>query len=91
VVRRSDAWAMLGTGIGVYLASRLTRLGFAIGGVCQLPGCLFAFDQFTLGASRALMLTGGSFLMHGRTRERLRVRLGLGPTIGWGIALNGQF
>lgn len=90
-VRRAHVWAMLGTGLGVYFASRLMRLGFAIGGVCQLPGCLFAFDQFTLGASRALMLTGGSLLMHGRTRERLRVRLGLGPTMGWGIALHGQF
>jgi hypothetical protein len=90
-LRRSDIWAMLGTGLGVYFASRLTRLGFAIGGVCQLPGCLFAFDQFTLGASRALMLTGGSLLMHDRTRERLRVRLGLGPTMGWGLALHGLF
>lgn len=90
-VRRSDAWAMFGTGLGVYLASRLARLGFGIRGVCQLPGCLFSFDQFTLGTSRALMLTGGSFLMHGRTRERLRVRLGIGPTMGWGFALHGQF
>jgi hypothetical protein len=90
-LRRSAVWAMLGTGLGVYFASRLTRLGFAIGGVCQLPGCLFAFDQFTLGASRALMLTGGSLLMHDRTRDRLRVRLGLGPTMGWGIALHGLF
>jgi hypothetical protein len=90
-LRRADVWAMLGTGLGVYVTSRLARLGFAVSGVCQLPGCLFAFDQFTLGASRALMLTGGSFLLHDRTRDRLRVRLGLGPTAGWGIALHGLF
>jgi hypothetical protein len=90
-IKRRDAWAMFGTGLGVYLASRLTRLGFAIGGVCQVPGCVFAFDQTTLASSRALMLTGGALLMHGRTRDRLRLRLGLGPTTGWGVAIHGQF
>jgi hypothetical protein len=90
-LRRADIWVMLGTGLGVYVASRLARLGFAVGGVCQQPGCVLAFDQFTLGASRALMLTGGSFLLHDLTRERLRVRLGIGPTMGWGLALHGLF
>jgi hypothetical protein len=83
------AWALLGTGLGVYAASRVARLGFALGGVCQDPLCVYAFDQTTLGVSRGLSFSGSASLLHRRTRAR--VRLGIAPAASFGLALTGQF
>lgn len=83
------AWGLFGTGVGIWLGSRLARLGFAYSGICQEPTCVYAFDQATLGSSRALALAGSGLLWHHYRFERLR--LDIGPSIGWGLALTGQF
>jgi hypothetical protein len=86
---RRLAWGLAGAGMSVYVVSRLMRLGFAIGGVCQDPRCVYSFDQLTLGTSRALAFPGSAMLIYLRTRTD--VRLGLAPvgTVGLGIA--GEF
>lgn len=83
------AWALLGSGLGLYIGSRLVRLGFGLGGVCQAPQCLYTFDQLTLGASRGLSFSGSALVMHRRTHSR--IRLGVAPMGSYGIALTGQF
>jgi hypothetical protein len=82
-------WALLGTGLGIYVASRLARFGFALGGVCQDPICVFGFDQATLGASRALAFPGSAFVLHRRSRARMQLELGPVGTLGVGVS--GQF
>jgi hypothetical protein len=82
-------WALLGTGLGIYIASRLARFGFALGGVCQDRLCAYGFDQATLGASRALSFPGSAFVLHRRTRARMQFELGPAGTLGFG--LSGQF
>jgi hypothetical protein len=70
------------------VASRLLRFGFAVGGVCQDPACVYGVDQITLGMSRGLMLGGSGLLVH----RRGGLRLGVGTTaVGWGIAVDGRF
>jgi hypothetical protein len=86
---RRFAWTLFGTGLGLYLGSRLLRLGFALGGVCQSPGCVYAFDQFTLTTSRGLAFTGSALLVYQRTQKN--IRLGLTPFATLGIGLQGQF
>ncbi|MFO7567389.1 MAG: hypothetical protein R6X02_32395 [Enhygromyxa sp.] len=83
------AWALLGSGLGLYVGSRLARFGFALGGVCQDLRCVYAFDQVTLGVSRGLSFSGSALVMHRRTHRR--VQLGLAPTAFYGLALTGQF
>lgn len=86
---RRLGWALLGTGFGILIGSRLARLGFAIGKICQDPLCFYGFDQATLGVSRALSLPGSAFVMHRRTRARMH--LDLGPPGTLGLGLSGQF
>jgi hypothetical protein len=83
------AWALLGAGLGVYAASRVARLGFALGGVCQDPLCVYAFDQTTLGVSRGLSFSGSALVLYRRTHAR--VRLGIAPAASFGLAVIGQF
>jgi hypothetical protein len=88
--RKGYGWALLGSGLGLYVASRLLRFGFAVGGVCQDPVCVYGVDQITLGMSRGLMLGGSGLLIHRRTGEKLRLGLGV-SAVGWGIAVDGRF
>jgi hypothetical protein len=82
-------WALLGSGLGIYIASRLARLGFALAGVCQDALCVYGFDQATLGASRALAFSGSAFVLHHRSRARMQFELG--PVGSLGLGLSGQF
>jgi hypothetical protein len=59
---RARGWTLLGTGIGVYALSRLVRLGFGLGGVCQRAACVHGLDLASLAAARALMVTGSAGL-----------------------------
>jgi hypothetical protein len=86
---RRLAWSLFGSGLGLYLGSRLLRLGFALGGVCQAPGCVYSFDQLTLSASRGLAFTGSALLVYQRTQKN--IRLGLTPFGALGLGLQGQF
>jgi hypothetical protein len=88
-VPRWVGWALFGSGLGVYLSSRLARLGFALGGACQDPMCLYAFDIGTLGVSRGLSFPGTALLIHRRIQTR--VRFGIVPMGARGLALTGQF
>lgn len=83
------SWTLFGSGLGIYLGSRLARLGFALGGVCQDPRCVYAFDLSTLGVSRGLSFAGSALIMHRRTRRR--VRLGVAPMAFGGLVLTGEF
>jgi hypothetical protein len=82
-------WALLGGGLGLYIASRLARFGFALGGVCQDRLCAYGFDQASLGVSRALAFSGSAFVIHHRSRAR--VQFELGPAGALGVGLSGQF
>jgi hypothetical protein len=82
-------WALLGSGLGLYIGSRLARFGFALGGACQARLCAYGFDQATLGVSRALAFSGSAFVMHHRTRTRMQFELGPAGTLG--VGLSGQF
>lgn len=83
------AWSLLGTGLGLYVASRLTRLGFALGGICQSTGCVYGFDQLTLGLSRGFASSGSALVLYRHTHGR--TQLGLSPTASFGLALTGRF
>lgn len=82
-------WALLGTGLGIYIASRLARFAFAVSGVCQDRLCAYGFDQATLGVSRALAFPGSAFVLHHRTRARMQFEFGPPGTLGLGVS--GQF
>lgn len=86
---RRFAWALFGSGLGLYFGSRLLRLAFALGGVCQASGCVYAWDQLTLSTSRGLAFTGSALLVYQRTQHN--IRLGLTPFGGLGLGLQGQF
>jgi hypothetical protein len=75
--------------LGLYLGSRLARLGFALGGVCQDPRCVLAFDQVTLGSSRALAFTGSAVLVYHRTQRTVQLALAGFGLLGLGV--HGRF
>lgn len=90
LTRKRVGWGLLGGGLGLYVASRLLRLGLAVRGACQSPACVYGIDQSTLGMSRGLMLTGSALLVHHRVRQKLQLQFGA-PSVGWGIAVRGVF
>jgi hypothetical protein len=83
------AWGLLGSGVGLYVLSRIARIGFAVGGVCQDPRCVYAFDQTTLGLSRGMSFSGSALVLRRRTLQR--VRLGVAPMASYGLMVTGQF
>jgi len=82
-------WTLLSSGLTVWAATRLARVGFEAGGVCQDPACWYTFDLMTLGVSRGLSSSGSALLMHRRTQRR--VVFGVAPTAGYGLSLTGMF
>jgi hypothetical protein len=86
---RRLAWALFGTGVGLYISSRLARLGFALAGFCQDPACVYSYDILTLSSSRALWVMGSGLLMYQRTQRNMRV--GVTPVGLLGLGVQGEF
>jgi hypothetical protein len=88
--KRSVAWSLFGTGLGVLVTSRILRAVFAVEGVCQDPLCVYGFDQSSLWVGRGLTFAGSGMLVRGAAR-RMELGVGGGPSNGYGLSITGRF
>lgn len=90
--RKTVAWSLLGTGLGVLTISRLLRMVFLSTQTCQQALCVHGLDQSSLWVGRGLAFAGAGLLIQaGVQRQALDLSLGPGPANSHGASLLGRF